>query len=154
MVISPINQLIVFDKAQIIWRLGNPLLFSLDIDGVKIYSKTIYFPEEINSGENTVGAFKNESKESLIAWLDPVTNKIHIPTTPNTYTPAMFVPCLILLLGTIFIDEIYLKDAFTSIYFPMLAVSIGGYIAFFWNSFANDDLEELLLNARLKLQKN
>ena len=53
----------------------------------------------------------------------------------------MFVPCLILLLGTIFIDEIYLKDAFTSIYFPMLAVSIGGYIAFFWNSFANDDLE-------------
>ena len=66
----------------------------------------------------------------------------------------MFVPCLILLLGTIFIDEIYLKDAFTSIYFPMLAVSIGGYIAFFWNSFANDDLEELLLNARLKLQKN
>lgn len=60
---------------------------SVDIDGTRVYS--IYMSRVItpSSGQNAVGMFRSEDRQSLYAWIDPVSGTCHIvsETTPQAF---------------------------------------------------------------------
>ena len=91
MLVSPIEEMTVFDTANSNDRTQRTL-FSLRIDGKTVYSKSIFGSPKLNSGVNTVGAFQNESKESLFAWIDPVSGEFLVTTDQGTFRPHMVLP--------------------------------------------------------------
>ena len=68
MQITAIHEIDVFDVQKLKDR-SQRTIFSLNVDGVTVYSKSIFGLVEVNSGSNTIGAFQDESKESLFAWI-------------------------------------------------------------------------------------
>ncbi len=72
--IRPIINLKVFDLAVVRYRSPYTDL-GLCIDDTNIYGISVSGEPTISSGENTVGAFRSDDMNSLIAWLDPISNE-------------------------------------------------------------------------------
>jgi hypothetical protein len=94
MIFEPIQDLEIFDTAYDrsgIWA-------SVRVDTVPLYG--LFFPgvRKLSSGKQTIGAFKNGDKHSLVAWIDPVSDRF-VSLRPNwlyTIPGSLF---LVLLLG-------------------------------------------------------
>lgn len=72
MLFIPIDQIDIFGNERT--KYGTEL--SLHIDGVTINSILVYGKGKPSSGVKTVGAFKSENKETLVAWIDPVSGSL------------------------------------------------------------------------------
>lgn len=74
-------------------------IVSVSVDGLHIRELPIVGGAQPNSGENIIAVFRGESKESIVGWLDPVTNApvVAIPKIV-IYFPVLIVPIFMLLL--------------------------------------------------------
>jgi hypothetical protein len=72
---------------------------SISLDDLHIRELPIVGGIQPNSGENIIAAFRNESKESIVGWLDPVTNT-PVVAVPKIviYFPVLLVPIFVVLL--------------------------------------------------------
>ena len=92
-----IREIKIFDVAALKGR-SRRTLFSAIVDGEIIYSKTLFGVCELHSGTDTVGAFKDDNKTSLFAWIDPVSGAFLVTMDDGTFRPYMLVPAFVLIL--------------------------------------------------------
>jgi len=94
MQIARIQKMSFFDVAKPMDR-SQQTLFSLDIDGVTVFSKSIFGYPSLKAVQNTVGAFKTQSKDSIIAWIDPISGEFFLTADDGLLEPGMMVPALV-----------------------------------------------------------
>jgi hypothetical protein len=68
------------------------------VDNVTIYGAQILSREEACSGQNTVGAFENSDKHSLVAWIDPISENF-LSLRPDWLSSPLGVLVLTALIG-------------------------------------------------------
>ncbi|MEM4988356.1 hypothetical protein V8G57_13250 [Collimonas sp. H4R21] len=93
MIFEPIQDLEIFDTAYDrsgIWA-------SVRVDTVPLYG--LFFPgvRKLSSGKQTIGAFENGDKHSLVAWIDPVSDRF-VSLRPNwlyTVPGSLFLTLLL-----------------------------------------------------------
>ena len=94
MQIARIQKMSFFDVAKPMDR-SQQTLFSLDIDGVTVFSKSIFGYPSLKAVQNTVGAFKTQSKDSIIAWIDPSSSSedanVRVLSAAQRYTAALLL---------------------------------------------------------------
>lgn len=96
-------------------------IVSVSVDGLRIRELPIVGGTQPNSGVNIIAAFRGESNESIVGWLDPVTNTpvVAIPKIV-IYFPVLIVPVFLLLLVLLLAVPSY-KDFF---FFLLVATAI------------------------------
>lgn len=143
--ITRIKKIFVFDVAKTNNR-GQLTRFSVEIDGATVYSKAILGYPILNSGANTVGAFKNERFDSLFAWIDPVSGEFFVTTDDGTFRPSMLVPGFILVAIAILMRRVGMWPDAPLVIF-VVPVLLGALVAVVSKKFADRKLERLLRSA-------
>jgi len=69
---------------------------SIHIDGLTIYTLDVRGLVKPASGADTVGAFQNADKISLVAWIDPVSAEF-ITSDHTAYDSLLSIPVLIMM---------------------------------------------------------
>jgi len=93
MIFTPIEDLEIFDTAYDrsgIWA-------SVRVDTVPLYGLFLPGVRKLSSGKQTIGAFENSDKHSLIAWIDPVSDRF-VSLRPNwlyTVPGSLFLTLLL-----------------------------------------------------------
>ncbi|WP_211474928.1 hypothetical protein [Collimonas humicola] len=88
-----IDQIEVFDISRT--KYGTEI--SLHVDGATIRSIWASKSAKPSSGIKTVGAFKNENKESLVAWIDPASGSlIYVGDSIEKFISFAIVPFFVL----------------------------------------------------------
>jgi hypothetical protein len=148
MQIAPIHELAVFDVATIQGR-GSQTLVSLTVDGETVYSKSIIGIRTANSGTNTVGAFNDESKFSICAWIDPVSKEFLMTYDAHTLKPVMLIPGLVLLPLVLIAHYAGLMPDAPLVQIVALPVLVGALIAAIMKAIGDRKLE-MAMRAVLK----
>lgn len=92
---------------------------SIHIDGLTIYTLDVPGYRKPASGKDTVGAFQNDDKRSLVAWIDPVSGE-YITSDRTAYDSLLMIPFLTIL--AIFVAAVFHQTRFVAI--PLFGVSI------------------------------
>lgn len=92
MQIRPIHTLRIFDTIRD-FRHGTHL--SATIDGEAVYSLFVKNVDTISSGTNTVGAFRNNKPDSVLAWIDPVSGAFMRTRRLKTSATVQALPLLV-----------------------------------------------------------
>ena len=147
MQIAAIQEIDVFDVAKLKDRTQRTL-FSLRVDGVTVYSKSIFGFPNLNSGANTIGAFQNENKESLFAWIDPVSGEFLVTTDEGTFKMRILLPGTALVVLTLILkfSGIFGNQDMVILVIPVL---LGALAAMFMKKRSDQKLE-LALRSALK----
>jgi hypothetical protein len=80
---------------------------NIHIDDVTIYGVQILTKTSVSSGKNTIGAFENNDKRSLIAWIDPISEKF-VSLRPNWLNSPLGIIILSVLIGGIILSAVKL----------------------------------------------
>jgi hypothetical protein len=92
---------------------------SIRIDGLTIYTLDVPGYMKPASGKDTVGAFQNADKRSLVAWIDPISGE-YITSDRTVYDSLLTIPFLTIL--AIFVTEVFHQTRFVVL--PLFGVSI------------------------------
>jgi len=147
MQIAAIQEIEVFDVAKLNDR-NQQTLFSLRVDGETVYSKSISGFPILNSGTNTIGAFQNENKESLFAWIDPVSNEFLVTTDAGTVEMRMLLPGIIFVVLTLILKFSGVWENLSMVIL-VIPVLLGAMAAIFMKKRSDQKLE-LALRSALK----
>jgi len=147
MQIAAIQEIEVFDVAKLNDR-NQQTLFSLRVDGETVYSKSISGFPNLNSGTNTIGAFQNENKESLFAWIDPVSNEFLVTTDAGTVEMRMLLPGIIFVVLTLILKFSGVWENLSMVIL-VIPVLLGAMAAIFMKKRSDQKLE-LALRSALK----
>lgn len=71
--IRPIHSLHVSGKSIVVGQGVSSTHFNIQVDGVKVYGLRVNGACKLNSIQNTVAAFSDDSTTSIKAWFDPAT---------------------------------------------------------------------------------
>ena len=92
MLFLPIREIEIFD--QVPNRIG--MSFSLRVDAEAVCGCQIADFERLSSGADTMGAFTDENKQTIVAWIDPVDGRFVSLKPSWGFTPAGTVVLTIL----------------------------------------------------------
>jgi hypothetical protein len=145
-----IRELKIFDVATLKGR-SRRTLFSAVIDGEVIYSKALFEVRELHSGRDTVGAFKDDNKASLFAWIDPVSGAFLFTTDDGTFRPYMLVAAFVLILLTL-IAMFLARWADPDVGLLVVPALLGVLVAFALKKVADRKLEMALRAALRELK--
>lgn len=147
MQIVPIKNILIFDIAKSGGR-DQRTYFSLEIDGFNVYSKSVHGFPTLNSGGNTIGAFQNEQRDSLFAWIDPLSGEFFVTTDEGTFKPLMAMPGVIFVLVALIIKFTGVwPDAPLQMF--VIPVLLGALVGAVLKKVADHKLESIL-RSRLK----
>jgi hypothetical protein len=146
MQILPIADLTVFDVAILKSR-DVRTTFSLNIDGINIYSMSIQGTRTVSSGKNTVGAFRDNKRDSLFAWIDPVSNEFLQTSSFGVFHPILLLPPLMLIVAGIAKIFIGIPEIFPLVPILIISTLIVALIAVKLKRKGDREIEEQLRSA-------
>lgn len=118
---------------------------SIHIDGLTIYTLDVRGIMKPASGKDTVGAFQNSDKRSLVAWIDPESGEF-ITSDHTIYDSVLAIPVLILM--ALFATAVFHLPRFVTL--PLVVVTIFWAITRIVRGCKNNGALELLLRGQFR----